>query len=309
MNRPMTWSLTRRRHNLHQRASIIQSVRSFFIEAGFLEVETPLRIPAPAPEAHIEAIASESWFLQTSPELCMKRLVASGYPRIFQISHCWRGGERGRRHLSEFTMLEWYRAEADYTQLMADCQGLLLAVAQACGTADSIQYQGHTIDLDREWEKLSVATAFKQLGGKSMGDALQDDSFDEVMVERIEPTLGLSRPTILYDYPIERAALARPKPDDNTVAERFELYLAGLELANGFSELTDPLEQRSRFSAEEALRRSMGLTPYPTAEKFLADLAYMPPTAGIALGIDRLVMLFTDSTAIDEVVAFTPEEL
>ncbi len=305
----INWTLASRRNTLRQRASILQTIRNHFIGAGFLEVETPLRIPAPAPEVNIDAIPADGWFLQTSPELCMKRLLAAGYAQIFQICHCWRAAERGTRHLSEFTMLEWYRTHADYRQLMTDCCALLRAVALAVNGSEEIVYQGQRIKLTGEWETITVREAFATHGGISMEAALANDCFDEVMVERIEPKLGLTRPTFLCDYPAERAALARLKPDDQSVAERFELYLAGIELANGFSELTDPIEQRMRFAAEESLRRSQDATPYPPAEKFLTELANLPPAAGIALGVDRLVMLLTDCTTIDEVVAFTPEEL
>lgn len=305
----MNWTLASRRSTLQQRASILHTIRNHFIGAGFLEVETPLRIPAPAPEATIEAIPADGWFLQTSPELCMKRLLAAGYAPIFQICHCWRAAERGTRHLSEFTMLEWYRTHADYTQLMTDCSALLRAVALAVSGSEEIVYQGKRLQLVGEWETITVREAFTTLGGISMEAALATDCFDEVMVERIEPNLGLTRPTFLCDYPAERAALAQLKPDDPSVAERFELYLAGIELANGFSELTDPIEQQIRFAAEESLRRSQGSASYPPAEKFLTELADMPPAAGIALGVDRLVMLLADCITIDAVVAFTPEEL
>ena len=304
----MNWSLARRRPILEARARIIQAVRHYFIQEGFLEVETPLRIPAPAPETHIDAIAADGWFLQTSPELCMKRLLAAGYPRIFQISPCWRAGERGTRHLPEFTMLEWYRADADYTRLMTDCAGVLRAAATAQGVS-AVTFRGLTVALDGPGERLTVREAFARFGGMSLEEAQARDCFDEVVVERIEPQLGVEVPTFLCDYPAERAALARLKPGDPSVAERFELYLAGLELANGFSELTDPVEQRQRFLAAGAERSAANRPPYPLPEPFLDDLAGLPPSAGIALGIDRLVMLLTGSSTIDEVVAFTPEEL
>jgi len=299
------WALSRRRGALVQRGAIFDRIRSFFKEKGYLEVETPFRIPAPAPEAQIDAIPSAGWFLQTSPELCMKRLLSAGYPSIFQICRCWREGERGVRHLSEFTMLEWYRAGADYLDLMVETEALLLAAA-----ADTrLSYRGHVIELSGPWERITVAEAFLRYAGTTSAEALAVGSFDELMVERIEPRLGLSRPTFIYDYPACCGALARLKPSDPSLAERFELYIGGLEIANAFSELTDEAEQRARFAAEAAERATLGKAPYPIPEKFLKALSALPPAAGIALGLDRLVMVLLDAETIDEVVAFTPEEL
>lgn len=239
----------------------------------------------------------------------MKRLIAAGYKQIFQIAPCWRDQERGRFHLPEFTMLEWYRAEADYRWLMAETINLLKTLVLNISSGSLISYQGINIDISGEWEHITVKEAFSRYGATSMEEALGNDEFDRVMVERIEPELGREKPVFLYDYPASRSALARLKESDCSVAERFELYIAGIELANGFSELIDPVEQRSRFLHEIELRRKTGATTPPLPERFLAEMAFMPPTAGIALGIDRLVMLLTDATSIDEVVTFTPEEL
>ena len=299
----------RRRSALQARASILQAIRLFFINQGYLEVETPHRIPAPAPESHIDAVPSGSWFLHTSPELCMKRLLAAGYEKIFQICRCWRGEERGRLHTPEFTLLEWYRTESDYRALMEECEAFIQAVASTLGLGDKLHFRGQTIDLTRPWERISVEDAFQRYAPIPMRRALAEHVFDEVMVEKIEPRLGSSRPTFLYDYPAERGALARLKGDDPTLAERFEFYIGGLELANAFSELIDTKEQRERFLAEQAYRRSLSKPPYPLPEKFLRELGTMPPAAGIALGVDRLVMVLLDTPTIDEVVAFTPEEL
>ena len=294
---------------LRLRSRVIRAVRRFFEADGYLEVETPCRIPAPAPELHIDAPAADGWFLQTSPELCMKRLLAAGCPRIFQICRCFRSGERGRRHLPELTMLEWYTAGNNYLDLMNDCQRLVAAVARELGRGAKLVYQGGEVDLTPPWERLTVAEAFKRYAGISEVQALEEGRFDEIMGLEIEPHLGRARPVFLCDYPAPCAALARLRPDDSGVAERFELYIAGLELCNGFSELTDPAEQRRRFAAEAEARRRAGKAVYPVAEPFLSDLSRMPPAAGNALGIDRLVMLFADAAAIDEVVAFTPETL
>lgn len=272
-------------------------------------MDTPLLIPAPAPESHIDAIPAGQWFLHTSPELCMKRLLAAGYERIFQICPCWRADERGMRHLPEFTMLEWYRTEADYRDLMRDCEELVRSVAVTMGHGTTMRYRDAVIDLTSEWERLTVREAFNRYTGSSMEEALANDTFDLLMVEGIEPHLGRQRPTFLHDYPAQHSALARLSSSDPTVAERFELYIGGLELANAFSELTDPVEQRHRFESEAADRAARKRTVYPLPEPFLNELAAMPAAAGMALGIDRLVMVLLDAVTIDEVVAFTPEEL
>ena len=297
------------RKNLARRADLLRCVRGFFAEGGYLEVETPVRIPVPLPEAHIEVIAADGWVLQPSPEICMKRLLAAGYEKIFQICKCFRKAERGRRHLPEMTMLEWYAVGETYLDLMTRCEELVLHIAQGLGAGLSIRYQGWTIDLTPPWERLTVADAFTRYGSLSITAALAQGRFDAVMGLEIEPRLGLERPVFLYDYPAEHGSLARLKPEDPSVAERFELYIGGLELCNGFSELNDVTEQRRRFAAEQDLMQARGTPVHPLPEKFLAALAHMPPCAGNALGIDRLVMLFTDAAAIDEVVAFTPEEL
>jgi len=306
---PRNWRLASRRRALKTRAAIFQAVRSFFTDRGYLEVETPHRIPAPAPESHIDAVSADGWFLQTSPELCMKRLVAAGYPLIFQICHCWREGERGRLHVPEFTMLEWYCAGGDYRSLMDECEELVQSVARRIGLVQSLTYQGQEIGLCSPWPRLSVQESFRRYAKVPMSKALDSNLFDEAMVQDIEPHLGHPLPTFLYDYPASRGALARLRVDDPSVAERFELYIAGMELANGFSELTDAKEQRLRFEGEEAYRRSHSKRPYPTPDKFLDELRDMPPSAGIALGMDRLVMLFLDVATVDEVLAFAPEEL
>jgi lysyl-tRNA synthetase class 2 len=299
----------RLRKNLTIRARVIQAIRKFFIKRDYLEIETPVRIPAPAPEAHISAIESEDWVLQTSPELCMKRLLASGYRRIFQICKCFRQAERGHFHLPEMTLLEWYRADSDYQDMMNECEALIISVAQKMGKKKGIVYEGEEIRLTPPWPRISVSDAFDRFGSISLERALAKDQFDEIMVTEIEPALGQSRPVFLYDYPACRGASARLKPQDRRYAERFELYIGGLEICNAFSELTDSTEQRGRFERDRDYRQKSGNPVYPMPEKFLASLGNMPAAAGNALGIDRLVMFFTDSKQIDEVVAFTPEEL
>ena len=276
---------------------------------NFLEVDTPLRIPAPAPEEHIEALPSGNWFLQTSPEICMKRLLAAGYPQIFQISKCFRAGERGKLHLPEFTMLEWYAAGFDYRQLMNQCEEMIDAVANDLGFRSGIVWQGKKISLTSPWERFTVQEAFEKYAPLTLDEALSRDNFDEIMVEYIEPHLGIARPAFIYDYPAKLAALARLQSGNAAVAERCELYIGGLELANGFSELTDAREQRQRFEEALKIRAQKGYAAYPLPEKFLSALNNLPASAGIALGIDRLAMIFAKVNSIDEVVPFVPENL
>jgi len=294
--------------NLRLRAQAIQAIRSFLIDDNYLEVETPCRIPTPAIEAHLEAEAAGSWFLHASPELCMKRLLAAGYPRLFQICKCFRKAERGAKHLPEFTMLEWYSAGQNYLDMMEHCEQLIQSVLRDLAISASFVYQGIEIKLKQPWPRVSVSSAFDKYASISMPEALRTNRFDETMIEEVEPRLGFD-PLFLYDYPAQRGSLARLKPEDPSLAERFELYIGGLELCNAFSELTDPFEQRRRFAQEQDRRKLHGQAVLAMPEKFLSALADMPQAAGNALGIDRLVMLVTDAAAIDEVVAFTPEEL
>jgi len=294
---------------LELRARLLQCIRMHLSEQGFLEVETPLRIPAPAPEEHIEAFPSDGWFLQTSPELCMKRLLSAGYRRIFQICRCFRAGERGALHLPEFTMLEWYVADADYLTLMEQCQNLLISILQKMGCGLQIRYQDKTINLAPPWKKMTVADAFARYASADCIEAAATDHFEEILTEKIEPHLSEKHPVFLYDYPAKFGALARLKKDHPAFAERFELYIGGLEIANGFSELTCAEEQRSRFMKTLQRQTAKQSITYPLPEKFLLSLDKMPPSAGIALGIDRLMMLLADTRRIDDVVAFTPEIL
>jgi len=295
--------------NLKIRARTVQAVRAFFIEKGYLEIETPCRIPAPAPEEHIDAQISGNWYLQTSPELCMKRILAAGYPLIFQICKCFRRNERGSKHLPELTMLEWYTSGTDYFDMMAQTENLVRFVAENINSGKHLVYQGNKIDLKKPWPKISVSEAFKKFTSTILEKALSEDLFDELMTSEIEPNLGQKRPVFLYDYPASFAPLAMVKPDNPTLAQRFELYISGLELCNAFTELNDSEEQRKNFEIEENKRHALGKRVYPMPEKFLESLKSMSDASGNALGIDRLVMLFADTTKIDDVVAFTPEEL
>ena len=295
--------------NLALRARILSAIRAHFSGEGYLEVETPVRIPAPLPEAHIDAVPTDGGYLQTSPEACMKRLLAAGYPNIFQICRCFRKAERGARHLPEFTLLEWYDAGKDYRDLMDRCEALVCHVARRLGLNGPIAYGPRRIDLSPPWPRITVEEAFDRYADRSLARALSENRFDEVVALQIEPRLGLTRPVFVCDYPSAHGALARTRTDRPDRVERFELYVAGLELCNGFSELTDPVEQRRRFQLELDRRRRENLPPLPMPEPFLSALAHMPAAAGNAMGVDRLVMLFADAETIDEVTAFVPEEL
>lgn len=297
-------------HHLTTRARVIDAVRRFFIDHDYLEVETPLRLPALLPEAHIDPVASEQWFLQTSPEQCMKRLLAGGHARIFQICKTFRKAERGKKHLPEFSMLEWYRAGVDYRDLMVETEALIRFVAAQTGSGDTLRYQGASINLSPHWPAITVAQAFSRYTDQTLEQAVKMGAFDELTGCQIEPQLGLDRPLFLYDYPAKTgAAFARKKASDLDLVERFELYIGGLELCNGFSELTGSENYEERFKQEEARRAARGQPLLPRPVNFLSDMAHMPEAAGNALGIDRLVMLFCDAPTIDDVVAFAPERL
>ena len=301
--------MTSYKSNLWSRARTIQAIRKFFIDRDYLEVETPILIPSPAPEVHIDAIRTSRGFMHTSPELCMKRLLSSGHSRIFQICKCFREGERGDIHLPEFTLLEWYKIDADYMDLMEECEELIRFVVREQDMGDKVEYQEMEIDLKGPWDRITIKEAFEKYSSLTLDECLRTGKFDETIVTEIEPQLDKSGPVFLYDYPSFLAALSRLKENDPGFAERFELYIGGLEMANAFSELNDADEQRSRFVKDEERRRRMGKEEYSFPHKFIEDLRQMPSSAGIAFGIDRLVMLLTNSPEIDQVVSFTPEEL
>lgn len=285
------------------RDRLYRSLHAFFGERGFLHIETPLRLPTPALEDYIDAIPSGDHWLRTSPELHMKRLIAAGATHLYQIGPCFRLGEHGKRHRPEFTMLEWYQSPADYRDLLTFTQTMIRQVVK--DTGQSLRRHGQSIDTTGMWDIITVDDAFRRHAGCSAFQALADDCFDDLLVEKVEPQLGLHTPTFLIDYPAELAALARRSPDNPHLAERWELYAGGLELANAFSELTDPHEQRQRFQDTADLRRRDGRHVYPLDEAFLAALERgMPPTAGCALGLDRLLMLLSDSDDIAQVLAF-----
>jgi lysyl-tRNA synthetase class 2 len=331
--------LPSRKAGLEARAEIRRAVRAWFEGQGFLEVDTPARVPSPGQEVHLQAIpAGEARYLITSPEYHMKRLVAAGLPRIVQICRCWRGGERGSHHEPEFTMIEWYRAGASLDEIACDCEALIAVAARAVGHWPAVDVPASR-GRDGKPEKLAVRAPFERLtvrealsrfagialrgdesvdelrslavrAGCNLGTATTwDDIFFQVFLDRVEPHLGRERPTLVFDWPLPLAALARRKPDDPLTVERFELYAGGLELANAFGELCDPVEQRARFVAEAEQRRQQGRAVYPIDEKLLAALANMPPTCGVAMGFDRLVMLVTGADSIRDVVAFADDEV
>jgi lysyl-tRNA synthetase class 2 len=315
-------------------------LRSWFEAEGFTEVEAAALAVSPGNEAHLHGFATElvhpsgeraPLFLHTSPEFAAKKLLAAGETRIFEFARVWRNRERGALHHPEFTLLEWYRTEASYEALMGDCARLLALAADAAGTR-ALGFRGREADPLAPPERLTVAQAFarhaavdlmasiaadgstdrealaaeaRAAGVRVADDDVWADVFSRILTERIEPNLGLGRPTILCEYPTAEAALARPTSHDRRVAERFELYACGVELANAFGELTDPGEQRRRFEAEMDEKERIWGERYPIDEDFLAALAMMPPAAGAALGFDRLVMLATGAPSIDQVL-WTP---
>ncbi len=287
------------------RSRILQLLRGWFDRQQFIEVETPVRVATPALEDYIDAESSGAAYLRTSPELHMKRLLCGGLPQIYQIGSCFRHGEVGRLHSSEFTMLEWYRVSADCWEILADTEQLLRAVSGDLGEGDrsGVAWEG-------EWERLTVSDAFTTWAGWDPVCAFDQDRFDLDLVNLVEPALPVDRPVVLCDYPCEAAALActTTRADGQRVAQRWELYAGGMELANAYTELTDPVEQRARFEACAELRRAHGRAVYPLDEHFLQALeGGMPSCGGIALGVDRLVMLLLGAQEIAQVRPFCRE--
>jgi lysyl-tRNA synthetase class 2 len=343
MVEPTPWWNSRfhadRRPVLATRARIMQALRQYFAEHGFTEVEAAILQVSPGNEAHLHAFATElitpagerkPLHLHTSPEFACKKLLAAGETRIFDFARVFRNRERGALHHPEFTLLEWYRADEPYDVLIEDCAAIIARAAKFAGTS-TWSFRGRACDPFAAPERVSVAQAFQRhakvdllatltgdtgdrddlarqaiaAGVKIADDDTWSDIFSRVLVERIEPNLGIGKPTILDRYPAVEAALARRTVDDPRVAERFELYVCGVELANAFGELTDAAEQRRRFELEMAEKARVHGERYPIDEDFLAALAAMPPASGIALGFDRLVMLATGAARIDQVI-WTP---
>ncbi|HEX6764654.1 MAG TPA: EF-P lysine aminoacylase EpmA, partial [Polyangiaceae bacterium] len=292
------------------RARALAEIRRIFAERGFLEVATPFRVAAPGVDANIDAVRAEGGFLITSPELHMKRLLVGGLPRIYELARVSRGNEQGTLHEPEFTLLEWYRAFAGQEEIQEDTEIVVERVARALrGRPELVTAEGHVVDARPPFARLTVRDAFRRWAGIPDASNLARKNparFFELLVDRVEPKLArLRRPVFLTEYPISEAALARPSPDDPSVAERFELYAGGVELSNGYGELTDAVEQERRFRAERARRKRERRRTYPLDRRFLAALREgMPRAGGNALGVDRLVMLALGAKAIQDVVAF-----
>lgn len=329
------------RARMEKRAVIVTAVRGFFRSEGFLECETPTVVAVPGMEPYLDPFQTSVTrvdrktfpaHLITSPEYAMKKLLAGGLEKIFEITRAYRNGEPwDGGHNPEFTMIEWYRANADYTAIMSDTERMVSAVARIVTGSERIQYQGREIDLASPWERMTVAEAFERFVGIDLGYGIDDlewfraavaskdvmlqpnDSFDDVFfkifLRDVEPKLGTTHPVILYEYPRSMAALARIKSSDPRYAERFEAYCGGMELCNAFSELNDIAEQRRRLEEERVLRRALGKEDYGLDEKFLQAVGMMPLSAGIALGIDRLVMLLTDAATISDVLFFPAQDI
>jgi lysyl-tRNA synthetase class 2 len=290
-------------------------VRAWFDEQGFLSVETPARVPAPGQEIHLDAFAAGGGrFLVTSPEYHMKRLLGAGYERIVQIGKAWRAGEAGPHHQPEFLIAEWYRAGAPLSTIADDCEALLRAAGwQGPGpfertTVREVMRAHAGIDLRGDETAAGLATKVRAAGVQLGSATAWDDVFFQAWLDRVEPRIGRERPTFVFDWPAPLGALARRKADDPSLVERFELYANGLELANAFGELTDPEEQRARFAAESETRARLGKTVYPPDERLLSALPHIGAASGVALGLDRVVMLVLGVDDIREVVAFADDE-
>ncbi len=341
-------------NRLKIREAMIDAIRAFFKKNDFMEISTPQLVRSPGTEPFLEVFATtlktenfpdKQAFLLTSPEYAIKKLIAGGLGSCFEICKSFRNGEGlSSSHNHEFTILEWYHVNGDYTDVMTDFELMVKAIAMRLVESTNIQhavmvegkkillaYQAKKYDLSAPWERLSVAEAFqkyalvseadlhdeKKLVAKVRSEELTcssvvtwEEAFHLLMLNRIEPHLGNGGPTILYDYPTPLAALAKKKTTDTRYAERFEVYLAGLELGNAFSELLDADEQEQRFRSELALRSKLGKTEYQLDEDYLSALRFgLPPTGGIAVGIDRLAMLFANTTQIQDVTAFPISEL
>lgn len=301
---------------LARRAEILREIRTFFEEREFLEVETPLAVPSPGMELHLDAFElvddpkRQPRYLITSPEYQMKRLVADGYDKIFQICKAFRRGELGERHNPEFTICEFYRGNSGVEQIMNDTELLVQRV-----TRGEVNLENRCITAQAPFARMTVCEAYETFANISPDETIRiaehdEDRFFKTLVDVVEPALSkLDYAIFLTEYPASQASLARKKPGDPRVAERFELYVAGVELCNGFGELTDPVEQRTRFEHDRKARIEKKMPVYPIDEKFLDALARMPPSGGNAIGLDRLVALACGTTEIRNVLAFADDEL
>jgi len=331
---PSASSYADRRPFLLGRIRVIDALRAHFRAQGFVEAESPALVASPGNETHLHAFATE-WttpagsrerrYLRTSPEFACKKLLACGEPRVVEFARSFRNREQGALHQPEFTMLEWYRATEPYEALMQDCAHVLAIAARAAGTKQFV-FRGHSADPFAQPERLTVAEAFSRYAGIDLlallppqppsvfakaaakagvrvaPDDVWGDIFSRVLVERIEAHLGARRPTFLDEYPVVQSPLALATPNDSRLAQRFELYICGIELANACGEITDAIAQRSRLEQQMDEKERIYGERYPLDEEFIAALASMPPASGAALGLDRLVMLVTGATSIEQVM-------
>ena len=298
--------LAARRGIIEMRAKMMAAIRRFFDDNGFLEVFTPVRIPVPALEDYIEAVPSGDAWLRTSPEFHIKRMIAAGYEKVFQTGPCFRREESGRRHLLEFTMLEWYRTGGDWLDVLDDSERLMRCVAQECVGGTLCHFRGHDIDLAQSWEHLTVDEAFKRFAGVDLDKCIANGDFEEVLVTKVEPNLGVNgRPTALTEYPLACSGLSKQIPDRPSRVERWEVYVSGLELGNACTELAEPEEQTRRFVECTRLRLREGRDIYRLDQPFIDMIRLgFPHVAGVAIGLDRLLMLLSNCDDITQVVAF-----
>lgn len=326
---------------LHKRERIIDEIRAFFKADGFLEIDSPLMVKSPGMEPYLEVFETtlidgeqnkQRAFLLTSPEYALKKLLVAGIPKLFSICKSFRNGEGlSHKHNPEFSIMEWYRTNADYTDIMQDCENLFAHLATKLGTENTWEYQGKKYELTTPWERISVATAFEKYCGIDIDTMLDEQKIKAAGIQRgfqvsenttweqmynqfflndIEPHLGVDRPTIIYDFPASQASLSKKKATDPRFAERFEFYVAGIEMGNAFSELTDAQEQLKRFEIERAERQMLGKTMYDIDMDYIEAIKTgLPPTGGIAVGIDRIVMFFANARTIQDVLVFPATEL
>ncbi len=331
----------RLRRNLEIRAGVLGGIRDFFDREGFLEIDPPALVPLPGMEPHLAPLSApvrdprgeeRRFYLHTSPEYCLKKLLAGGLERVYSLGHVYRNGEISATHNPEYMLLEWYRTGVDYRALMADCEDLMLHVLALSGCELRVPYRDGELNFSPPWPRISLKEAMQEHADvdldevrapeellrktreKGYSDANEtwpwEDLFYRIFLQEVEPRLPLDRPFFLVDYPEEMAALARAKKDAPRWVERFELYAGGLELANAFSELTDPSEQRRRLIREQRQRAEAGQETYPVDLSFLEALEKgMPEAAGIALGVDRVVMLLANAPDIRDVLPFPMEDL
>ncbi|HPO91072.1 MAG TPA: hypothetical protein P5105_03335 [Victivallales bacterium] len=287
---------------IQRRNKLLHSIRKFFTKESFIEIETPVIIDAPLPEPNIEAISTDNGFLRTSPEAMLKACLAAGYEKIFEIGPCFRKEERGRLHREEFSMLEWYQVNVDSTQLISFTKNLLIHCAVELNGHSKINYLDKTVDLNSDWEIISLKDAFAKFANLTLEESVGKNRFELDLLDKIEPNLPQNKPIIITDYPAKFRAFAKLKDSDNTLADRWELYIAGVEISNTYSELVEPCEIRKLISQFQQERKKLKMKDYPLPAIFMEAIkAGIPKSAGSALGIDRLLMLLTSSNSIEDV--------